>query len=277
MNIGKWNKLKIDRIKEIGAYLTDGSEDVLLPIKQLPKGKKTGDEIDVFIYLDSKDRPIATVNEPFITLGEIKKLKVKSVADFGAFVDFGLERDLFLPFKEQTAKVEAGREYLFKMYLDKTGRLALTMRLYNDMLPNDKYEKGEIVNGTVYEYKKGFGALVAIDDKYEGLIHESEIWNKVYVGDTVTCRVIKRREDGKTDLSMRKEIHDQINEDAEMVYSIIESYNGHLPFNDKADKDLIKKEFGLSKNAFKRAVGHLLKEGKISIGESDISIVEEKS
>ena len=274
MNIGLWNELKIDRIKEIGAYLTDGTEDVLLPIKQLPRGSKKGDTLNVFIYLDSKDRPIATVNEPLITLGKLARLTVKSVADFGAFVDFGLERDLFLPFKEQTTKVEAGKEYLFKLYLDKTGRLALTMHLYDDMLPNDKYDKGATVNGIIYDYKKGFGAFVAIDDKYAGLIHESELFSKVYVGDNVTCRVIKRREDGKTDLAIRKEIHEQMNEDADMVFSVIESYNGHLPFNDKADKDLIKKEFGLSKNAFKRAVGHLLKEGKIIIGEDCIDIVK---
>ncbi len=272
MNIGNWNQLRIDRIKDVGAYLTDGREDVLLPSKQVPRDVEVGDTISVFVYLDSKDRPIATVNEPLITLGEIARLRVKSVADFGAFADFGLERDLFIPFKEQTCKVEAGKEYLFKLYLDKSGRLALTMRLYDDMLPNESYNKGDTVTGTVYDYKKGFGAFVAIDDKYAGLIHESEIFSRIYVGDTVTCRVIKRRDDGKTDLSMRREIHEQMNEDADMVYAVIKSYNGHLPFNDKADKELIKKEFGLSKNAFKRAVGHLLKEGKITIGEKSIDI-----
>lgn len=272
MNIGQWNELTINRIKDIGAYLTDGENDVLLPIKQVPAGAQVGDEINVFIYRDSKDRLISTINEPYIKKGDIKKLRVKSVTDFGAFLDWGLERDIFLPFKEQTAKVLEGREYLVRMYEDKTGRLCVSMRLYDHLLPNTEYDKGATITGTVYEYKKGFGALVAIDDKYSGLIHESEIYNRVYVGDVVTARVIKRREDGKTDLALRNEVHIQINEDAEMVYSIIESYPNGLPFTDKADKDLIMKEFGLSKNAFKRAVGHLLKEGRVEITETGIKI-----
>jgi hypothetical protein len=276
MEIGKWNELTVDRVKDFGAYLTDGTEDVLLPAKQLPTGVRRGDTLRVFLYRDSQDRLISTVNQPYIEMGELKKLRVKNVAGFGAFMDWGLEKDIFLPFKEQTAKVSEGKEYLVRMYMDKTGRLCVSMRLYDYLKPNDKYQKGDQVTGTVYEYKKGFGALVAIDDQYSGLIHENEIYSKIYVGDVVNARVVKVREDGKTDLALRNEIHLQINEDAEMVYSIIESYNGELPFTDKADKDLIMKEFGLSKNAFKRVVGHLLKEGKIQITEKSIRILNEQ-
>ncbi|MBQ7707421.1 MAG: S1 RNA-binding domain-containing protein [Lachnospiraceae bacterium] len=278
IEIGKWNTLKVIRSKDFGIYLgEDGSstaETVLLPRKQVAEGVKAGSVIDVFIYRDSQDRLIATTNKPLITMGEIKKLKVKNVTSIGAFMDWGLEKDILLPFKEQTAKVVEGREYLVKMYSDKSDRLCVSMKLYDSLLPIEGYKEGDAFTGTVYEYKKDMGAFVAIDDKYSGLIHESELFNKVYVGDTVSGRIKKVREDGKADLMLREPAYIQMNEDAEMVYDIIKSYKGVLPFTDKADKDIIKREFGLSKNAFKRAVGKLLKDGRIKITESTIDIID---
>ena len=274
MDLGKWNTLRVDRVKEVGAYLTDGREDVLLPIKQVPRDIEVGDSIRVFVYRDSKDRPIATTREPLITVGEIKRLKCKSVGNIGAFMESGLERDLLLPFKEQTTPVKQERSYLVYMYVDKTGRLAVSMKISDKLRPNDKYKKGDMVKGTVYQVKKEFGAFVAIDDEMTGLIHESEIFDSIYVGDIVECRVVKVREDGKTDLAMRQEIPVQMLKDAEMVYDIIKSYGGRLPFNDKASAELIKKEFGISRNAFKRAVGHLYKEKKIEITETGIVITD---
>ena len=277
IEIGKWNELKVIRSKDFGIYL--GEEDsatadtVLLPRKQVPEGLKAGGVIRVFIYKDSQDRIIATVNEPLITMGEIKKLKCKNVTSIGAFMDWGLEKDILLPFKEQTAKLTEGNEYLVRMYADKSDRLCVSMKLYEHLKPVTGYANGDSFTGTVYEYKKGMGAFVAIDDKFSGLIHENELYNKVYVGDTVSGRIVNIREDGKADLSLREAAYKQMNEDSEMVYAIIKSYKGVLPFNDKADKDLIKKEFGLSKNAFKRAVGRLLKEGKIKITDSSIEII----
>lgn len=274
MDLGKWNTLRVDRVKEVGAYLTDGREDVLLPSKQVPRDIEVGDSIRVFVYRDSKDRPIATTREPLITVGEIKRLKCKSVGNIGAFMESGLERDLLLPFKEQTTPVKQEKSYLVYMYVDKTGRLAVSMKISDKLRPNDKYKKGDMVKGTVYQVKKEFGAFVAIDDEMTGLIHESEIFDSIYVGDIVECRVVKVREDGKTDLAMRQEIPVQMLKDAEMVYDIIKSYGGRLPFNDKASAELIKKEFGISRNAFKRAVGHLYKEKKIEITETGIVITD---
>ena len=278
IEIGKWNTLKVIRSKDFGIYLgEDGSstaETVLLPRKQVAEGVKAGSVIEVFIYRDSQDRLIATTNKPLITMGEIKKLKVKNVTSIGAFMDWGLEKDILLPFKEQTAKVVEGREYLVKMYTDKSDRLCVSMKLYDSLLPIEGYKEKDTFTGTVYEYKKDMGAFVAIDDKFSGLIHESELYNKVYVGDTVTGRIKKIREDGKADLMLREPAYIQMNEDADMVYDVIKSYKGVLPFTDKADKELIKKEFGLSKNAFKRAVGKLLKDGKIEITESTINIID---
>lgn len=278
IEFGKWNTLKVIRSKEFGVYVgendTPSNECILLPRKQVPEGVKAGATIDVFIYRDSQDRPIATVNTPYITLGEIKKLKVKSASNIGAFMDWGLEKDILLPFKEQTAKVEEGKEYLVRMYTDKSNRLCVSMKLYPYLQPAEGLVEGEHVTGTVYEYKKNLGAFVAIEDKYHGLIHESELYNKVYVGDVVNCRVVTAREDGKVDLSLRDEAYIQRDQDSVMIYDIIKSYKGVLPFTDKANPERIKKEFGLSKNAFKRAVGKLLKEGKIKINEDSIEIVE---
>ena len=300
MKLGEWNLLRIDRIKDVGAYLTDGKGlgedmDVLLPTRQIPEGLEIGDNVEVFLYRDSEDRLIATTHTPLITLGEIKKLKVKSVASIGAFLDWGLSRDLFLPFKEQTVKVQQEKSYLVKLYVDKTGRLAASMRIADALSLDTEgtFKKGDHVKGVVYNVKKDFGVFVALEDsplgaegtdlgavgtdpiaryKYSGLIHSSEVFENLYVGDEVTCRVVKAREDGKLDLAMRDEIPQQMEKDAEMVYDIIKSYGGRLPFNDKADAELIKKEFGISKNAFKRAVGRLLKQGLITINPDSITI-----
>lgn len=278
LEIGAWNTLTVIRSKEHGIYLGEESsvtaETVLLPRKQVPEGVKAGSVMRVFLYRDSEDRMIATTTEPYIVMGEIKKLRVKHVTAIGAFMDWGLEKDILLPFKEQTAKVVEDKEYLVRMYADKSGRLCVSMKLYSYLKSATNYEKGQSFTGTVYEYKQGMGAFVAIDDLYTGLIHESELYNRVMVGDVVRGRIVQIREDGKADLSLRAAAYKQMNEDGEMVYAIIKSYKDGLPFTDKADAEVIKKEFGLSKNAFKRAVGRLLKEGKIQITETGIVLTE---
>ena len=290
MKLGEWNLLRIDRIKDVGAYLTDGrGEDVLLPTRQIPEGCEIGDNVEVFLYRDSEDRMIATTHTPYITLGQVKRLKVKSVSDIGAFLDWGLSRDLFLPFKEQTVKVQQEKSYLVRLYVDKTGRLAASMKIASALRPNDVYKDGDHISGVVYNVKKDFGVFVAVyaespedsdvenqdrEIAFSGLIHSSEVFENLYVGDEVTCRVVKARPDGKMDLAMRDKIPQQMEKDAEMVLDIIKSYGGRLPFNDKADAALIKKEFGISKNAFKRAVGRLYKDRLITINEDSIIINE---
>ncbi|MGN0436553.1 MAG: S1 RNA-binding domain-containing protein [Wujia sp.] len=277
IQIGKWNTLQVIRSKDFGIYLGEKGcttdETILLPRKQVPEGIKAGATMDVFVYRDSEDRPIATVNKPLITLGEIAKLRVKNVTAIGAFMDWGLEKDIFLPFKEQTAEVKEGKEYLVRMYADKSGRLCVSMKLYSFLKPITGYNKGDNFTGIVYDFKKEMGAFVCIDNKYSGLVHKNELFSKIYVGDEVSGRILNIREDGKADLSLREPAYKQMNEDSDMVYAVIKSYKGSLPFTDKADKEIIMKEFGLSKNAFKRAVGHLLKEGKIKITDNTIDII----
>ncbi|MBR1865378.1 MAG: S1 RNA-binding domain-containing protein [Lachnospiraceae bacterium] len=278
IEIGRWQTLKVVRSKEFGIYLAerDGDRDaVLLPRKQVPEGLKAGGEIRVFVYLDSSDRPIATVNQPKITLGELAVLKVASVGRIGAFMDWGLEKDILLPFKEMVGKVKEGKEYLVYMYLDKSGRPCVTMRLYEHLSVDSSYRKGDEVEGYVYQVNEKVGAFVAVDDRYQGMIPKRELHKKTVVGERITLRVSEVRSDGKLNLSPGKPAYLQMGEDSEIVYQTILSYDGVLPFTDKASPELIERELGLSKNAFKRAVGRLLKEQRIEIREHSIVVRDE--
>lgn len=273
IEVGKWQTLKMIRGKDFGVYLgeqKDSEEDVLLPRKQVPEDLKTGDEIEVFIYRDSQDRKIATVNHPRLTVGEIGSLKVVSVSSIGAFMDCGLERDVLLPFKEQTAQVAVGKEYPVYMYVDKSERLCVTMRLYTHLDLQPPYKKDDYFQGVVYEYKDHMGAFVAVDGRYSGLIPKNEIFHRIMVGDKVEGRVLNVREDGKMDLSVRRPAHLQMDVDRDIILQRMEELNGVLPFTDKASPERIRQEFSMSKNEFKRAIGRLLKEGQIEITEQEI-------
>lgn len=275
-NLGEKQKLVVVNKAEQGIYLgntKDAKEKVMLPIKQCPVGIKPGDELEVFLYLDSKDRIIATTREPKLSIGETALLKVAGVNKVGAFVDFGLEKDLLLPYKQQTKKVAAGDEVICGMYIDKSGRLCATMKVYDYLKTTDKYSVSDEVCGRVYEIIDNFGAFVAVDDKYSALIPKKEMFGKINVGDVLKLRVIAITEDGKLTLANRKPAYLQMDEDAKKVLSVIEEFDGVLPFNDKANPEVIKREFGMSKNEFKRAVGRLYKERKIEIGEKSIRIV----
>ena len=267
----EFQTLIMSRSVEFGVYLKDkeGEGEVLLPKKQVPERLKAGDEIEVFVYKDSDDRLIATVNKPFVTLHKVARLKVSQVTKIGAFLDWGLEKDLFLPFAQQTYRVKEGDEILVSVYIDKSERVAATMKIY-PYLENAKDIKAEdVVEGTVYEISDNFGAFVAIDDKYQGLIPKRELYGDVEVGRKVNARVISVREDGKVNLSIRKKSYLQIESDAEKLIEIIKSYDGVLPFTDKASPEVIKRETGMSKNEFKKAVGNLYKNRVIEITENN--------
>ena len=273
IELGKRQLLEVVRKKEFGVYLGEGPEDaagVLLPKKQVPQGTEIGDKLEVYIYKDSEDRFIATTGEAKLQAGEAAVLKVKEVGKIGAFLDMGLEKDLLLPFREQNRRVKAGEECLVALYVDKSNRLAATMNVYPYMSSESPYKKDDKVTGTVYEIKENLGAFVAVDNKYYGLIPAREIFGGITVGDVIEARVVKVREDGKLDLSPREKAYVQIDMDARLVLEAMEEKGGVLPFNDKAAPELIKREFAMSKNAFKRAGGHLLKEGKIKITEKTI-------
>ena len=275
IEIGKKQKLIVAKTVDFGVYLAEdknaGQEDrVLLPAKQVPEGTREGDTLDVFIYKDSRDRLIATTREPLLQVGQTAVLKVLQVTKIGAFLDWGLEKDLLLPYHEQTSRVREGQECLVALYVDKSIRLCATMKVYHYLSTRTPYVTGDSVKGRVYEISDRFGVFVAVDDKYSALIPAREASGKYRPGEVLDLRVSEVKEDGKMNVTDRQKAYIQINEDAESVLSIIEEFAGVLPFDDKASPEVIKREFGLSKNAFKRAVGHLLKEGKIEIKDKRI-------
>lgn len=276
LELGKKQRLIVKNRAKQGVYLSDSiesSDKVLLPAKQCDDSLMTGDEIEVFLYLDSEDRIIATIREPKLSLGNIAVLTVSNVTKIGAFLDWGLEKDLFLPYKQQTVKVKEGDEVLCALYIDKSKRLAATMKVYDYLETTDKYKTGDEVSGRVYEISDNFGAFVAIDDKYSALIPKKELFSKINVGDVGKFRVINVRDDGKITLATRKPAYIQTDEDAKKVLEVIKEFDGVLPFNDKASPEVIKREFSMSKNEFKRAVGKLYKERKIEITEKSIRII----
>ena len=275
LKLGEIQKLKIAREVSFGVYLTDGGEEeVLLPKKQVPEGAGVGDEVEVFLYRDSEDRKVATCTRPKLLLHEVGRLAVADVTKIGAFLEWGLERQLFLPFKEQTARVAKGDEILAAVYLDKSERLCATMNVYPYLESRSPYHTGDQVKGTVYETSDNFGTFVAVDDIYSGLIPKKELVRDLPIGSAVEARVTSVRQDGKLNLSIREKSWLQIGTDAERILQRLEAGDGVIPFSDKADPALIRSEMGMSKNEFKRAAGHLLKEGKIRILEDRIEAVE---
>lgn len=273
--LGKRRMLTVVKTVDFGVYLGTSEERVLLPKKEVPAGIEMGDPVEVFLYKDSSDRLIATTAVPKITLDELAVLTVKETGRIGAFLDWGLPKDLLLPFKEQTAKVKKGDQVLVALYVDKSERLCATMKVYEKLRTDSPYKKDDQVEGIVYDFSDNFGVFVAVDNTYSALIPKREAYGQhLHAGDVIHARVAKVREDGKLDLSVREKAFIQMDVDAQLIMKRLNEYGGSLPFTDKADPEVIKNEFGLSKNAFKRAVGRLLKEQKIQITEKTIEIHE---
>ncbi len=274
INLGEKQELTVVKKVEFGVYLalsTDEDEPrVLLPRKQVPEECNVGDVMEVFIYRDSQDRLIATAREPKLQMGQVAELTVAQTGKIGAFLDWGLEKDLLLPFKQQRGKVEQGGKVLVSLYIDKSDRLCATMNVYDNLRTDSPYGKDDRVKGRVYEISDNFGAFVAVDNLYSGLIPQKELYGNVELGKDVEARVIQVREDGKLTLGIRDKAYLQMDKDAEKIMAMIEANGGMLPFTDKASPERIRQETGMSKNEFKRAVGRLLKERKIEIGQYSI-------
>jgi predicted RNA-binding protein (virulence factor B family) len=278
IKLGELQTLQVVKATDFGIYLcepgnTEG-ERVLLPKNQVPTAIKNGDEIEVFIYKDSEDRPIATTATPKVTLGKTSLLRVKDVTTIGAFLDWGLAKDLLLPFKEQTQRVHTGDDVVAALYVDKSGRLCATMKVYDYLSCSSPYKKDDRVIGIVYEIIDSYGAFVAVDNIYQALVPTKELHRPIKVGDSVEARVIQVKEDGKLDLSLREKSYLQLDTDAEDIFKKLTEAGGFLPYHDKTDSEVIKSQLNLSKNAFKRAIGRLLKEGRITIGNDGIHEVK---
>ena len=283
MRLGCTQTLAIVKRTDFGLYLTDiekrddknrdVKDEILLPKNQVTADMKPGSEIEVFVYKDSEDRLIATKLEPLIKIGEIKKLKVKEVTKIGAFLDWGLPKDLFLPFKEQIYDVKSGDEILVAMYVDLSDRLCATMDLYSRLSLLPPYSRDDMVKGTVYQVHEQFGAYVAVDNKYSALVPKKELHKELKLGEEIYARVLEVKEDGKMDLSLRQKAYVQMDSDSEAILTKLNAAGGNLPYQDKSDAEEIKREFNMSKAAFKRAIGRLYKERIIVIEKDGIRLV----
>lgn len=269
MNIGKYNVLEVKREKDFGFYLSDNdNKEVLLP-KSMTENMnvKIGDKLEVFVYRDSKDRPIATFKKPLVTVGDVGYLKVVFQTEFGAFIDFGLDRDIFVPLKEQRFKLHTGSKYLFYIYLDKTGRLAATTEvadyILNAMEEEKEFKVGDEVVAQVYSKSANGTVYVAIDSKYKGLVLPNEYYMEVYPGTEMKLRVKKIYEDGVIGLTPRNTRLNERDKLKEDILKYLKKNGGFMPFNDKSNPEEIRKVFNTSKNYFKMALGGLMKEGKI--------------
>ncbi len=264
IKIGKRQKMKVNNIASIGVYMDaetgDTKDNILLPNNEI-EGMEVapGDYLDVFIYRDSEDRLIATLRKTYAVVGALSKLEVVDTTEIGAFLDWGLNKDILLPKGQEEGKLKVGNKYLVGIYEDKKGRLSATMQIYKFLLPCSDYEKNDFVSGTVYRIQKDIGVFVAVDDRYFGLIPKSECYDTYEVGQELNLRVIRVREDGKLDLSPRALVHEQMDKDAENLLEKMKLYRGVFPLNDKSSPDKIEKTLGISKKAFKRAMGNLLK------------------
>jgi predicted RNA-binding protein (virulence factor B family) len=276
--IGETQTLEVDHLSKIGAFLVlpDHPDEgtVLLPKREGGDGCAPGDQLPVFVYLDSEDRPIATARQPKIEMGQIRPLKVVSVTKIGAFLDWGLEKDLLLPFHEQTVRVQTGREYLVALYLDKTGRPCATMKVYERLKADAPYAVGDWVRGYIYNINPNVGAFVAVDYQYHGLIPRQNMSRDIHVATQIKARVTEiRRRDHRLILSPHKQGYKMINTDGAVVMKKLKAAGGFLPYGDKTAPTVINQEFGLSKSAFKRAIGHLQKRGKLRIEKDGLHII----
>lgn len=276
IELGVRQKLYIDHRTDFGVYLSDGpkgkgkAECVLLPKKQVPPDTQIGDALEVFVYRDSKDREIATTNMPKLALGELAVLEVAQVNDIGGFLDWGLEKDLLLPYSEQTIKVQKGEKYLVGLYIDKSDRLCATMKVYDFLRTDAPYKAEDIVEGVVFGKNPEYGVFVAVDEKYNAMIPKKEVVKKLRIGERVRARVLSVREDGKLNLSLREKAYLQMDVDSQKIMEALKEAGGQLPYHDKSTPDEIRGAFGMSKNEFKRAIGRLYKAKKIVITPNGI-------
>lgn len=273
IKLGKVQKLIIKRFTSIGAYLNtveESGDDILLPKSQIPEELKEGDEIEVMVYNDSRDRVIATTNRSKLEVGDMGHLMVVSQTKIGSFLDWGLEKDLFLPFSETVGSIEKGKEYLVGVYIDKSDRLCATMKVRDMLTAESPYKENDKVKGTIYSINRDIGAFVAVDNKYDGLIPKQELLGAYEVGETIEVRITKVKEDGKLDLSLRDRAYIQMDEDSKIIMERLKVRSGFLPLNDNSSPTDIKKELGMSKSGFKRAVGKLYKEGIIVFQDNGI-------
>lgn len=275
IEIGKFNTLKIARSTKVGLYLTDGASDVLLPNKYVPEEFEIDDEIEVFVYLDHEERPVATTLEPYVFLNEFALLRVNYINKFGAFMDWGMEKDLFVPFKEQARPMEEGKRYLVYMYLDeKTNRLVGSSKS-NQFLDNKNItlEKGEEVD-LIVSHITDVGINVIINEKHKGLLYKNEVFEDLRTGDRIIGYIKNIRPDGKIDVSRQPFGVERIDASAQKVLDELKASRGFLRLHDNSSPEDVKTVLKMSKKTFKKAVGTLYKQKLIEIKEDGIHLIK---
>jgi predicted RNA-binding protein (virulence factor B family) len=275
MKIGQFNTLTIDRDTQVGLFLTNGKEDVLLPNKYVPKVFEIGEEMTVFVYLDHEERPVATTLVPYIFLNEFALLRVNYINQIGAFMDWGMEKDILVPFKEQARPMEKGKRYLVYLYMDeKTNRLVASSKT-NQFLDNENItvEKGEEVD-LIISHITEIGINVIINQKHKGLVYKDEVYDdSIRTGDKMKGYIKLVRPDGKIDVSLHKQGFENIEPNSEIIMNELRASRGFLRLNDNSNPEDIKTVLKMSKKTFKKAIGLLYKEKLIEIKDDGIYLV----
>lgn len=277
MNIGSYNTLKIVKRVAFGLYL-DGEEagEILIPTRYVPENAQIGDFLDVFVYTDGEDRPIATTQAPLAVVGDIKALKVKAVGSYGAFLEWGIMKDLFLPFSEQTADVDEQDTVVVALYLDsKTNRVVATMKWerFLDKSIQPTFAKEEEVQVLVAS-KTELGYKVLINNKFVGLIYKNEVFKPLCIGDTMRAYIHRVRQDGKIDVRLNRSGYEAIEGEAARLLQLLEKMGGFLPTTDKSPAETIYEVCGMSKKTYKKAVGELYKKRLIVLKTNGIVLVK---
>ncbi len=274
IEIGKFNTLTIARDTSVGLFLTDGEHDVLLPIKYIPRRFNIGDELTVFVYLDHEERPVSTTLKPYIQLNDFAYLKVNYINKFGAFLNWGLEKDLFVPFKEQATPMEKDKRYFVYMYMDEmTNRLVATSKT-NKLFDNTELtvtENEEVE--LIIAGKTDLGYNVIINKLHRGLLYQTSVFTELRIGDRMKGFIQKIRPDHKIDVVLQKTGFENIDPTIEKILQELRSNNGYLGLNDNSHPEEIKTVLQLSKKSFKRAIGVLYKQHQIVIEEQGIRLV----
>ena len=275
IRIGEYNTLKVSRMVDFGAYLESEGEEVLIPGKWIPEGTEPGQELRVFVYTDSEDRIIATTMEPAAVLGEFAALKVKAVTPFGAFLDWGLEKDLLLPKNEQLKPVSEGEKVVVRIAMDyKTNRLIGVSKIGAFLkAAGEGLVPGQEVNLLVF-HKSPLGYQVMVDGKYNGLLYNDQVFEDLQIGDERKGFIRKVREDGKLDVNLKAFGKEGMKSDKDRVFEKLQENGGILPYGDKSEADDINTGLNMSKKSYKRAIGMLYKERKITISDFEIRLQE---
>ncbi|WP_320052543.1 S1-like domain-containing RNA-binding protein [uncultured Acetobacteroides sp.] len=266
IRIGQFNRLRVSKLLNFGAYLTDGNEEILMPTKFLPEDIKDGDSIRVFLYHDNEGRPIATTQIPYACVNQVATLKVVANGSAGGFLDWGLDKDLLVPNSEQRVRLSVGQNVVVWIYVDdKSGRIVATTKL-NKFIKDQgsSYKSGDEVEVVIAE-TTNLGYKVVVDNEYWGLLFKNEVFKPIEIGDRLDAYIKEVRPDGKLDITLHSPEKNEVEDLGQAILKRLEENNGTLPFGDKSDADIIYREFGVSKKVFKRTLGMLFKEGKITL------------